>query len=283
MTSAALPARLVPIEHERDAGEATQQKFRLALRERRSHQRHHSWMPGLMNLQRIEKAFHYDHVVAVGLDRPIEVEQHLRFPETGRKTVLGFLPVERAPRIGNQPALLVANRDHATAGQEARALIHPHSKPLRRGGGDSALREIRMPGVNPLQSKTQRAIWLGRRSLPRDWPQRRGMRWRHATAKPILQPDTGLPQRTAFHDGYQVDHMTAQAAVAGGDTRCGVAGPHLPRKIHGKALLTLARGMGGEWTGAAQSMRSRGPQFHAIARQHAIDGDALFDTPEVGL
>ena len=176
-------------------------------------------MPGLMNLQRIEKAFHYDHVVAVGLDRPIEVEQHLRFPETGRKTVLGFLFVDRAPGIGNQPALLVANRDHATAGQEARALIHPHSKAPRRGGGDSALREIGMPGVNALQSKTQRAIGLGRRSLHRDGPQRRGMRWGHATAKPILQEDACLPQRTVFHDGNQVDHMAAQAAAACRDTR----------------------------------------------------------------
>jgi hypothetical protein len=30
-------------------------------------------------------------------------------------------------------------------------------------------------------------------------------------------------------------------------------------------------------------MRPAGPQYQAIARQHAIDEDALFDTPEVGL
>jgi hypothetical protein len=41
--------------------------------------------------------------------------------------------------------------------------------------------------------------------------------------------------------------------------------------------------MGGEWAWAAQRMRSTGPQFHAIASEHAIDRDALFDTPEVGL
>src|SRR5712691_12563732 len=103
-------------------------------------------MPGLMHLQRIEETFQYDHVGASGLDRAIEVEQHLRFPETGRKTVFGFFPVDRASRISHQPALLVANRDHATAGQEARALIHPYSKPLRRGRGDAALCEIPMPG-----------------------------------------------------------------------------------------------------------------------------------------
>jgi len=28
-------------------------------------------------------------------------------------------------------------------------------------------------------------------------------------------------------------------------------------------------------------MRSAGPQFHAIASEHVIDPDALFDTPEV--
>src|SRR5713226_1315955 len=279
-----MPARLVPIEQECDAGEAAQQKFRLALRESRSHQRQHPRMAGLMHLQRIEKSFHYDHLVAARLDRPIEVEQHLRFSETGGKTVLGFWPVDRAPRIGNQPALLVANRDHATAGQEARAKIHPHAKPLCRGRRDAALREIRMPGVNPLQGKTQRAIGLGSGSFfHRDWRQRHGIRWGHATAKPVLQPDTGLAQRTAFHDSYQVDHMTANAAVAGGDTRGGVAGPHLPRQIHGKALVTLARSMGGEWTGAAPSVRPHRPQLHAIARQHAIDRDALFDTPEIRL
>jgi len=75
--------------------------------------------------------------------------------------------------------------------------------------------------------------------------------------------------------------MTAQAATPCRDTRCGVAGPHLPRKIHGKALATLARGMGGEWTWAVQSMRSAGPQFHAIASEYVIDPNALFDTPEV--
>ena len=82
---------------------------------------------------------------------------------------------------------------------------------------------------------------------------------------------------------HQVDPMAAEAAVPCCDTRCGVAAPHLPGQIHGKALSTVARGMGREWTGATQSMWSDGPQFHAIARQHAIDGDALFDTPEVRL
>ena len=38
-----------------------------------------------------------------------------------------------------------------------------------------------------------------------------------------------------------------------------------------------------EWTAAVQSMRSNRPQFHAIARQHVIDGDALFETLEVRL
>src|SRR5258708_30993124 len=77
--------------------------------------------------------------------------------------------------------------------------------------------------------------------------------------------------------------MPAQAAVTGGDTRGGVAGPQLARKIHGKALLTLARGMGGEGTRTAQRMRSAGPEFHTIASEHILNGDALFDPPEVGL
>ncbi len=77
--------------------------------------------------------------------------------------------------------------------------------------------------------------------------------------------------------------MTAHAAAPRRDTRCGMAGPHLERKVHRKALSTLPRGMGGEWTAAAQSMRSNAPQSHAIARQHVIDGDALFETLEVRL
>src|SRR5260370_30972885 len=77
--------------------------------------------------------------------------------------------------------------------------------------------------------------------------------------------------------------MAAQAAVTGGDTRGGVAGPQVARKIHGKALLTLAGGMGGEGTRTAQRMRSAGPEFHAIASEHILNGDALFDPPEVGL
>ena len=50
-----------------------------------------------------------------------------------------------------------------------------------------------------------------------------------------------------------------------------------------KLSPTLPRGMGGEWTAAVQSMRPYAPQFHAIARQHVIDGDALFETLEVRL
>src|SRR6516162_4119816 len=99
-------------------------------------------MPGLMNFQRIEKTFHDDHVAAAGLHSPIEVEQHLRFSETGRKTVLGFFAVDRTSHIGHQLALLIANRDHATAGEETMAVIHPYSKQTRRGWGDSALRQV---------------------------------------------------------------------------------------------------------------------------------------------
>ena len=160
-------------------------------------------------------------------------------------------------------------------------MIHPHSKPPRRGRGDSALCQIRMPGVNPLQGKTQRAIGFDSRRRHRRRPRRCRMRW--AYAKPVLQPKTGFPQTTTFQDRHQVDHMTAHAAVPRRDTRGGMAGPHLQRKVHGKALSTLPRSMGGEWTGAAQSMRSHAPQFYAIARQHVIDGDALFETPEVRL
>ena len=77
--------------------------------------------------------------------------------------------------------------------------------------------------------------------------------------------------------------MTADAAAPCRDTRGGMAGPHLERKVHGKTLSTLPRGMGGEWAAAVQSMRSHAPQFHAIARQHVIDGEALFETLEIRL
>jgi len=41
--------------------------------------------------------------------------------------------------------------------------------------------------------------------------------------------------------------------------------------------------MGGKRTSAAQCMRSGGPQVDAIARQHVIDRDALFETLKVRL
>src|SRR5260370_9227072 len=84
-------------------------------------------MPGLMHLQRIEETFHDNHLVAARLHRAIEIKQYLRLPETGGETGLGFSPVDPASPIGNQPALLVANRDHATAGEQASASKHPHS------------------------------------------------------------------------------------------------------------------------------------------------------------
>src|SRR6516225_2270366 len=170
--------------------------------------------------------------------------------------------------------------DHATAGEETMAVIHPYSKQTRRGWGDSALRQVRMPGIDPLQGKTQGAIGLGSVSRHRG---RHRRRMGCAYAKPVLQPETGFRQTTAFHDRHQVDHMTAHAAVPCRDARCGMARPHLEGKVHGKALATFPRGVGREWTGAAQSMRSNRPQSHTIACQHVIDGDALFETLEVRL
>src|SRR5207244_6960501 len=90
------------------------------------------------------------------------------------------------------------------------------------------------------------------------------------------------PQTAALHHCHQVDHMTADPAVPRRDARGGVAGPDTARKIHRKTLATLPRGIGGKGTGAVQSMRSSGPQFHAITGQHLVDGD-LLQTLEVGL
>src|SRR5437764_1247182 len=98
-------------------------------------------MAGLVNLQGIEKPFHYDDVARASCYRAVEVEQHLRFSEASRKTVLGFFPVDRAPGIGNQPAFLIANRNHATSGKKARTAIHPDSKHTRRGRRDAAPRQ----------------------------------------------------------------------------------------------------------------------------------------------
>src|SRR5260370_16384863 len=101
-------------------------------------------MPGLMHLQRIEETFHDNHLVAARLHRAIEIKQYLRLPETGGETVLGVFPVDRASRTGNQPALPVANRDHATAGQEAPASLHPPPQPLSRGPHDTPPAAIRL-------------------------------------------------------------------------------------------------------------------------------------------
>src|SRR5947207_11581054 len=238
-------------------------------------------MPGLLDFQGVEKAFHYNHVARTRVPRPIQVEQQVRFPEGGGKAVFGRLAVDRASGIGDQPSVLVANWDQTTAGKEAVAAIHPYSKQPCGGWEDATLFQIRMAGVNPLQGKTQGPIRIcgSRRSrrLPHGW-------WiGGAPAKPVLQAQTGLPQTAALHHRHQIDHMTADPALPRRDARGGVAGPDTPRKIHGKTLATLPRGMGGKWTGAVQSMRSSGPKFHAIMGQHPIDRDALFETLEVGL
>src|ERR1035438_6632640 len=194
-------------------------------------------MSRLMNLHRIEEAFHHDHVADAGMHRAIQIEQHLSFPEAGRKTVLGFFPVDRASGIGNQLPLLIANRDQATAGKETVATIHPHSKQARRGREDPALCQIRMPGVNSLQGETQRAIELGSRWRRRRRTPRPGMAY--AYTKPVPQTKTGFPQTTTFQDRHQVDHMTADTSAPRRDTGGGMAAPHLERKVHGKTLSAV--------------------------------------------
>lgn len=214
------------------------------------------------------------------MPRPIQIEQQVRFPEAGGETVFGRLAVDRASRIGDQAAVLVANRDHTTAGKEAVAAIHPYSKQPCGGWEDATLLQIRMAGVNPLQGKTQRRIASGGSRRCRRLLHRR--RVGGGPAKPVLQAPPGLPQTAALHHCHQVDRMTADPAIPRRDARGGVAGPDTPRKIHRKTLATLPRGMGGKGTGAVQSMRSSGPQFHAITGQHLVDGD-LLQTLEVGL
>ena len=141
--------------------------------------------------------------------------------------------------------------------------------------------QIRMAGVNPLQGKTQRRIAnVGSRGSRRLLHRRR---IDGAPAKPVLQAQTGLPQIAAFHSRHQVDGMAADPALPRRHARGGVAGPNTPRKVHGKTLATLPRGMRGKGTGAVQSMRSRGAEFHAITGQHPIEGDALLETLEIGL
>ena len=94
----------------------------------RAHERHDSGIPSLMDGERVKEPFDDDHRAGAGVHHPVEVEEHERLAEAGRKAILRFLTIEGASGVGDELTALIVDGNHDTTAQKAAATIEAHAK-----------------------------------------------------------------------------------------------------------------------------------------------------------
>jgi hypothetical protein len=88
----------------------------------------------------------------------MEIEDHLRFAESGREQVPRLGTVDTAIGISDQPALAIVDRKCDSTPQKAGTSIIADSKLGRRGQVNSPVVQVRMPA----QRERERQRLLGR-------------------------------------------------------------------------------------------------------------------------
>lgn len=91
-----------------------------------------------MDGERIKEAFDDDYRAGASLQHSMEIEEHERFAEAGRKAILRFLVADGAPRVRDQRAVLVVDGNHDSTAQKAAAPIEAHLKCTDRLRGQAA-------------------------------------------------------------------------------------------------------------------------------------------------
>src|SRR5690349_10082787 len=110
-----------------------------------------------MYSQAIEESLHYNRAAGRVPHGTMEIKDHLRLAEAGRKQVPRLGPIDAATCIGDQLALAIVDRKHDPLPQESRTGIVADSKPSRRGWLDRALVQIRMPARAERERQSRRS------------------------------------------------------------------------------------------------------------------------------
>src|SRR5215831_3993122 len=109
-----------------------------------------------MHFQAVEESFHYDRHTPLprgGLDRAMEIKDHLRFGESRRKQIARRPAIHRAARIPHQLAAFIMNRKNHASHQESPSAIVADSEPCGGLPLNPPLLQVRLP-VQP-QSEGQ--------------------------------------------------------------------------------------------------------------------------------
>src|SRR5580700_3099915 len=75
-------------------------------------------MPGLMDFESIEEAFHENEGAVALLDGSMEIEQQVRFTEAGRETIFGLGLADCPTRVGDECAMFVVDWNHNPSAKE---------------------------------------------------------------------------------------------------------------------------------------------------------------------
>jgi hypothetical protein len=139
-------------------------------REGRAHERHDRRIAGLMHRQRVKEAFDDDDRACGRLQRPVEIEEHERLAETGRKSILRSLTIDGAACIGDELAAFVVDgnmrprRTHCRDRSQTKRPDRPRSQ--------AAPRQIRVMPVDVLQRQMQRRVRCRPDVIRRHWTPR---------------------------------------------------------------------------------------------------------------
>src|SRR5580704_7446372 len=97
----------------------------------------------------------------------------------------------------------------------------------------------------------------------------------------MLQVQTSLPDRTAFHFGDEVEDVSADAARASRDARSGLTGPYVPSEADGEAVIAFGGRMCRKRAFSTEFVRTDSPKTNVVVRKNSLHGDLLFDAFEV--
>src|SRR5437867_12338555 len=113
-----------------------------------------------MHSDRVEETLDHHYSIAGASRGTMIIEQHCRFAESGRESIARILTGNRSATIGHQTALVVMDRNHHPAAQDAGTAIVANAEV---GGGlpaQAATGDVAMGLIQTGQTKTKGWVCL---------------------------------------------------------------------------------------------------------------------------
>src|SRR6476646_7395429 len=97
----------------------------------------------------------------------------------------------------------------------------------------------------------------------------------------MLEVQSGLPDRTAFHFGDEIEDASSDAARAGRDARSGLAGPRVASETGGEAVIASGGRVRRKRAFSSELIRTDSPKANVVVRKNGLDRDLPFDAFKV--